>query len=197
MDPMSERTFSLSREEILLGLEKVNARLKSQGTRGELCLYGGACMCLAFAARSSTKDIDAVFEPAATIRKAAHDVAAEMGWSWNWLNDDVKGFVSTHGPDGTVLFCGGDFSHLTIHAAKPEYLLAMKVLAARSGHSDDPAETAEMSVDLQDAVWLCGHLGFVSREQIVGEVLRYFPDREPPERTQFFIEELLVILRLP
>jgi len=124
---------SLSQAEIRTGLEKVNAWLAARETKGELCVYDGACLCLAFAARSSTKDVDAVFEPAAIVRKAAFEVAAEMGWSWNWLNDDVKGFLSIRDREGIELLESFELSHLKVYAANPEYLLAMKCLAARLG----------------------------------------------------------------
>jgi len=181
------RMQSLSQAEIRTGLEKVNAWLAARETKGELCVYGGACLCLAFAARSSTKDVDAVFEPAAIVRKAAFEVAAEMGWNWNWLNDDVKGFLSIRDREGIELLESFELSHLKVYAANPEYLLAMKCLAARlGGHEEGDAAT-----DLNDAIWLCRHLGISSREAIAGVVLKYYPDRELPERTGFFVEEML------
>lgn len=66
---------SLTREEIRIGLAKVNDWLAENKARGEVCLYGGACLCLAFSARNSTKDVDAVFEPASLVRKAAFHVS--------------------------------------------------------------------------------------------------------------------------
>ncbi len=177
----------LNQAEIRSGLEKVNTWLASRETKGEICIYGGACLCLAFAARNSTKDVDAVFEPAAIVRKAAFEVAAEMGWNWNWLNDDVKGFLSIHDGEGIELLDSFELSHLKVYAANPEYMLAMKCLAARlGGHEEDDAAT-----DLKDAIWLSRHLGISSREAIAHVVLKYFPDRELPERTAFFVEELL------
>lgn len=184
---------ALTREEIRHGLGKVNAYLAERGIRGELCLYGGACLCLAFAARNSTKDVDAVFEPAAIVRKAAFEVAVEMGWPGNWLNDDVKGFLSIRGGEGIEMLDALEFSHLRVYAAKAEYVLAMKCLAARMGGGDEE----DCSPDLDDAFWLCQHLGVDSREGIARIVLKYFPDKTIPERTGFFVEELLLRLSKP
>lgn len=178
---------SLTQADIRTGLEKVNAWLAAHDTRGELCLYGGACLCLAFAARSSTKDVDAVFEPASIVRKAAFEVAAEMGWNWNWLNDDVRGFLSIHDGSGIQSLDSLELSHLKVYAANPEYLLAMKCLAARVSSLDDE----DGPTDLRDALWLCRQLGVTSRDAIVRIVLKFFPDREAPERTDFFIGELV------
>jgi predicted nucleotidyltransferase len=181
----------LTQAEIRKGLEMVNAWLAVRGTKGEICIYGGACLCLAFAARSSTKDVDAVFEPASLVRKAAFGVASEMGWSWNWLNDEVKGFLSIHDADGIEFLDSFELSHLKVYVANPEYLLAMKCLAARMGQQEE----GEVATDLNDALWLSRHLGFSSREEIARVVLKFFPDRELPERTGFFVEELLEQLR--
>lgn len=180
----------LTREDIHKGLEMISAYLEKTGVKGEICLYGGACLCLAYSARNSTKDIDAVFEPAAIVRKAAFEVAAEMGWSWNWVNDDVKRFLSIQDDEGTEILESCEFSHLKVYGANPEYLLAMKCLAARTGGHDEE----DRSPDLDDAFWLCRHLGIETREDVARVVLKYLPDREIPERTGFFVEEMLVKL---
>src|ERR1700761_8156251 len=86
---------SLNRDQILQGLAELNLRLGSSGTTGELCLFGGTVMVLAFNARLSTRDVDAIFQPASLIREMAAAVAEELGWPPEWLNDGVKGFQSS------------------------------------------------------------------------------------------------------
>ena len=49
-------------EEIKQYLAELNEELRAMDVKGEVCLYGGAVMCLAFNARRATKDVDAVFE---------------------------------------------------------------------------------------------------------------------------------------
>src|SRR5438045_2066963 len=85
----------LTQEQILQGLEMLNHRLVEASTTGELCLFRGALMVLAFRTRIATKDVDAIFQPTALIRKLAREVADEIGWPAHWLNDGVKGFIST------------------------------------------------------------------------------------------------------
>lgn len=55
--------FYIKKEEILENLELVNEELKKLDMHGEILIAGGASMCLAFSARSATKDIDGVYEP--------------------------------------------------------------------------------------------------------------------------------------
>lgn len=60
------------------GGRRAGARLI--GVRGEMLIVGGAAMALAYNTRRATRDIDAVFEPKATIHQAAQTVATTHGW---------------------------------------------------------------------------------------------------------------------
>jgi len=42
---------------------------------GEICLFGGTVMLLAFSARLMTKDVDALFQPAQVIRDLSKRIA--------------------------------------------------------------------------------------------------------------------------
>jgi hypothetical protein len=84
----------LSREAILSALNALSEELKKEDITGEVCIFGGTVMVLAFTARISTKDVDAVFVPSQSIRRAAARVAADQNLQANWLNDGVKGFLS-------------------------------------------------------------------------------------------------------
>jgi len=84
----------LDREMILVALSSLNRKLEARSIIGEVCIFGGATMVLAFHARLSTRDLDAVFQPAQTVREAASEVAAELGLNDGWINDGVKGWLS-------------------------------------------------------------------------------------------------------
>jgi hypothetical protein len=84
-----------TRDDILRGLRKIDAKARASGILVDLSIYGGAALAIAFDLRSATRDVDAVVHGAPQfLRKAASDVAEEEGWPQDWLNDGVKGFLS-------------------------------------------------------------------------------------------------------
>ena len=161
-------------EEIKQYLAELNEELRAIGVKGEVCLYGGAVMCLVFDARPATKDVDAVFRPAQQIRRAAEAVAEAHGLRKNWLNDAVKGYVVPH--PQRVLF---DFSNLKVYVPEPDYMLAMKTLAARVDESDRG-----------DVELLIKILGLKSTGEVFDILEKYYPRQQIKPATQFFVEEL-------
>jgi len=118
-------------EEIKRYLTEMNEELRSMEIKGEMCLYGGAVMALAYDARPDTDDVDAVFKPVFHLRKAARLVALRNGLPVEWLNNAVEIFLAEH--ERRILL---DLSHLKIFVPPPDYLLAMKVLSARADTMD-------------------------------------------------------------
>src|SRR5436309_14753863 len=80
--------------EIRQYLSELNEELRSMDVKGEICLYGGAVMALAYKARPDTDDVDAVFEPVRHVRKAARLVAERNGLPVGWLNNAVEIFLA-------------------------------------------------------------------------------------------------------
>jgi len=168
---------SLSRDRILELFGFLNEELAASDTLGELHVVGGAVMCLALHARDATQDVDALFEPAAAVRKAAARVAARSGVSENWLNDAVKGYIGKHNAFERFL----ELSHLRVFMAEPHYLLAMKCAAMRLG--------AEFH-DLDDVRYLLRHLDVRTAAEAIGIVERYVPAEQIPPKTRYALEEL-------
>jgi len=164
----------MEKQEIIDYLHIVNEELRKLNYKGEICLYGGAVMCLVFNARPSTKDVDAIFEPAQTIKEIARKVAEEKGLPDDWLNDGVKGFVVEH-PRQVFL----ELSNLTVFTADPEYLLAMKCLASRID-----------TIDNNDVRFLIRKLNLVTSGQVFSILQKYYPKNQIRPATQYFIEEI-------
>ena len=160
----------------LFGL--LNEELRRADTKGELFLVGGAVMCLAYAARSSTQDVDALFRPARQVREAAARVAVRARTQPDWLNDGVKGYLSEHGEFSPFL----ELDHLRVMVAQPQYLLAMKCLALRIG--------AEFH-DEDDIRYLLRHLDIGTYKQAVAVIRRFYPLDRFPQKTLYALAELL------
>jgi len=156
----------------------LNDELARSDITGELYLVGGAVMCLAYAARASTQDVDALFRPALEVRQAAARVAIQAKLPAEWLNDSVKGYLSERGDFAPFL----ELPNLKILVAQPEYLLAMKCLAFRIG--------AEFH-DEDDVRYLLRLLDIRSHEQAIQVIARYYPLERFPQKTLYALAELL------
>ncbi|MCW5559870.1 MAG: hypothetical protein KIT22_18790 [Verrucomicrobiae bacterium] len=149
---------------------------------GEICLFGGTVMVLAFTARLATKDVDALFQPAQTIRELARRIAADHRLPADWLNDEVKEFVSARYE--TTAGNLPQFPHLRLMMPVPEYLLAMKCMAARiGGTTDEPSDVA-------DITFLIRHLKLESAKEVLDLVAQYYPANRIPVKAQYLVEGL-------
>lgn len=178
----SEPQQFLNKAVIMEALARLNGKFKNEGVMGEICLFGGTAMVLAFNARLSTKDVDAIFQPPDIFRRCAAAVAAEMDLPVNWLNDGVKGFVSP-----TPSYTTDDLkqmSNLRIIRPTAEYLLAMKCMAARSPAYDTRG-------DREDILFLASRLGLQKAEEVLGVVESFYGTREILPKTHFMILEVM------
>lgn len=160
--------------EIKQYLSELNDELCAIDVKGEICMYGGAVMCLAYNARPATKDVDAVFEPIKQIRTAAGRIAEAHGLEKDWLNNAVKMFLVPH--DRDVLL---DLSHLKVYIPTPDYLLAMKALAARANTNDR-----------RDIEFLVAKLKLTDAPEAIAIVEKYYPHKQIKPATQFVLEEI-------
>lgn len=165
----------MDRAQIIAALTALGEALERRGVKGEMCVVGGAAIALAYDARRSTRDIDAVFEPKMTVYEAAAEVGERLALPVGWLNDAVKGFLVGDLEAAPVLEVPG----LRCLAASPRMLLAMKVLAHRVGEDED------------DVRLLADELGIASAREVLDVAEDVFGDRLEPA-ARFFVEELFV-----
>ncbi len=175
----------LSKEQILAALARLDELLREKGVIGEVCIFGGAAMVLAFDARESTRDVDGIFVPKQDVIASARQVAEEFGFEPDWLNDGVKGFISDEAEytaDGMPVF-----SNLRIMRPTTEYLLAMKCLASR-------AADAATDGDRADIMTLLKLTGISDAADVCDLVVRYYKESLLPPKVRFYIEELVAEL---
>lgn len=179
----------LTKEIILQAFCRLGEIARDQGKVIDLAVYGGAAIALAFDARPSTKDVDAVVRGDPSVLRAAVDqVGDELGLPPSWLNDAVKGFLSERDSASLTLF--GSFPNansvgLRVYIARAEYLFAMKCMAMRL--SDTPGEGS----DLADIIMLAKHLGLHTAQQAMDIVLDFYPRKLLSPKVQFGIEEIM------
>jgi hypothetical protein len=127
---------NLTREKILAALGALSNQLGERGITGEICLFRGTVMVLAFTARLATKDVDAVFQPTQTIREIARKVGEQLHLPSTWLNDGVKGYVSARHETTTGNL--PQFHYLRLTRVQDAYLAATAEHLAAAHHLPIP-----------------------------------------------------------
>jgi hypothetical protein len=172
----------LGRGQVLEAFRRLSGHLAESEVIGEIHLLGGAVMMLAFQAREATKDVDAIFAPTKEIRVAAARVAEEMGLDSDWLNDGAKGFASAAGNYSDQVL--PQYPNLRVLTPAPEYMLAMKVMAARTPAGTDRG-------DKDDIRLLMTRLGLRDAETVMDLVEPYYPARQIFPRSRYLVDEIL------
>lgn len=166
----------LNRELLGQAFDLLGGKLARLGVVGELHVFGGAAMVLAFDARAATRDVDALFRPDGPVLQAASEVADELGLPRSWLTNQASGYVSGRAGRGTPVY---DHPNLRVMTTPPEHLLAMKVRAARAVR------------DAEDLRLLLRKLNLHALEEVLEVVERYFPSEPLSDRSRQLVEDLL------
>ena len=177
-----ERAFSLMGE-----------YLRDRKTFGEISVYGGSAILFQFDWRQGTQDVDAVITSDGNhglVRKAADMAAGTLGLERSWLSEAVAQYAR-RGGDATALKLIGLYPKsgnpgLRVSAAKPEYLLAMKLAALQRMVADDR--------DFLDAQHIASDIGLRSRAELEAVYNSFFPDDPMPFRAGLRLDELAAAL---
>ncbi len=166
----------LSRQQLQQALELLARRLHSRGVHAELYGFGGGAMGLGHNAREATMDLDSAIrqEHGAVITEAAA-VARELGLPEWWLNEQATAYLPMVPDVGatTVLARPG----LTVLAASPRHLLAMKARAARQR-------------DIADIIVLARLVGTDTAEQVARLTEQVFGGEALSERSRAVLADL-------
>ena len=173
---------ALTQATVLKVLSELAEALDSDHCQGELCLFGASVMMLAFEARAAAKDVEAIFYPTQKIRELAGKIGELNRLPKGWLNEGVKGSLSTRHRviEGNL----PQFSNLRLMMPIPEYLLAMSCLAWRGESAAGDAGEA------QDIVFLIRHLSLKSPTQVMEMVTAYYQPERVPALARHLVESL-------
>ncbi len=171
---MAEPVFN--RTELQRAFTALAAKLERRCVVGHVHVVGGAAMLLAYDSRVTTRDIDALYSPDKPMLDAIREVADEMGWPRNWLNNQASSYISRTPGEGGLVF---DHPFLHVVATPAEHLLAMKVLAARGVR------------DRNDIALLLERLHVRTAAGVWEIVARYFPTETIADRSRLLVEDLI------
>lgn len=167
----------LDRAMLREALRRLGDRLRRRGVVGDVYLFGGGAMVLAFDARPATRDLDGRFSPDGPIQSEALEVAREMDLPTSWLNQQGLFYLpETDQPDPSPVF---DHPNLRVMRASDRHLLAMKALAARR------------FADMDDLALLIERLGLTSVGDVEAVYAAVYPDEPLGERQREVIADVL------
>ncbi len=174
----------LTKNEIEAALNRISELAAADGVRLEMTLYGGALMLLAYDARDVTKDVDAIIHPPEVGRRLVARVARERGLSEDWLNDNVRQFVSSKEAKNELAL--PNVSRAGLHITRPtaKYLLAMKVMASRK-------PLPGYAGDYHDIEILLRITKIKTVEEVQKIVDAFFPDTVLPDTARLALTEIL------
>jgi len=184
----------LDRETIEKAFRLMGQYLLDRKALGEIAIYGGSAILLQFDWRKASRDVDARVisdRSHGLVIDAAANAATQLGLPRSWLSENVAMYARRG--EGEIdrislgLYPSPERFGLRVTAAKPSYILAMKLKALERATSDDR--------DYKDAVNLSIECG-VSKVDELREVFRqFFPDEDLPPRAALRLDELVSDIR--
>lgn len=148
----------------------------------EIAIYGGTVMMFAYDCRAATRDVDAIFHPREVVEPLIAQVAAEFHLPSEWMNSGVGSFIATH--EAKMDFAELQVPGLMITRPTPEYLLAMKCMAAR-------LPSPFRAGDVEDIRFLVRRLGIRSMVEIDQLVAEYYGAKTLEAGKRWLVEELI------
>ena len=168
----------MQEQEIIECLRLLGEELEELGVHRpvRLLMIGGAYMITQFRSRLVTEDIDVLvhldrYSPEyQNFRDAIRYVAQDAQMSWKWLSINVGDFMEEVGkvPRGKLWF---EHRKLRVYVPEPEYVLVLKILAARDK-------------DVPDLQFLFQHLRLTKRKQ-VERLLKKFVSQDMLEDKEY------------
>ena len=161
---------------------------------GEIAIYGGSAILFQFDWRKASRDVDARVTSERShglVMDAAANAATQLGLPRSWLSENVAMYARRGEREADRISLGlypsPERFGLRVTAAKPSYILAMKLKALERATIDDR--------DYEDAVNLGSECGVSSVDELREIFRQFFPDEDLPPRAALRLEELVSDIR--
>jgi hypothetical protein len=184
----------LNRAKIEEAFRIMGQYLLDRKTLGEVAIYGGSAILLQFDWRKTSLDVDARVTRERNhgiIIDAVHEAAKQLHLPRSWLNESVAIYARRGEGDADRILVGlypsPERFGLRVTAAKPEYILAMKLKALDRVTADDR--------DFQDAVGLGIECGVITIDQMHDVYRKFFGSEELPTAAQLRFSGLIEAIR--
>lgn len=153
------------------------------GYKVNMYIVGGASVIARYSYRTSTQDVDAIWDVGSEMREAINAVAQKNSLPNDWCNCNFKRTKSYTPKILTNSTLYKDFDRLKVWVVNPDLLLCMKLVAFRD----------QKIVDRQDAAYLLSILksSNVTYDRIISLVESYYNDNVLSEDARLFIKECL------
>jgi len=185
---------SLDRARIEQAFRIMGQYLLDRKVFGEIAIYGGSAILFQFSWRKTSQDVDARIISDSNhglVIEAVREVAKKLGLSQSWLSESVSVYARrTEGPADRVfvgVYPSPERFGLRVTAAKPAYILAMKLKALERSTIDDR--------DFHDAVNLGMECGISTVEELHAVFREFFPDQELSSAAELRIREVALALQ--
>lgn len=165
----------LDAEQLRALFQELSDRLEERGQQAQLFVVGGAAMALEYDGKRVTRDVDAAFAPTLVVRQIAAELGNLHGLEADWINDAAKGFLPGQDEEARTVF---DSESLLVQVASPQYLLAMKLHAARGER------------DLSDAATLYNVAGYTTAEEGAALLSRTYPVAQLLPRHRYIVDDV-------
>ena len=184
----------LNRAKIEEAFRIIGQYLLDRKILGEIAIYGGSAILFQFDWRKTSLDVDARVTSERNhgiIIDAVHEAAKQLHLPRSWLNESVTIYARRGEGDADRILVGlypsPERFGLRVTAAKPEYILAMKLKALDRVTADDR--------DFQDAVGLGIECGVITIDQMHDVYRKFFGSEELPTTAQLRLSALIEAIR--
>jgi hypothetical protein len=156
---------------------------------GEIAIYGGSAILFQFAWRKTSQDVDArVISDGnhGLVIEAVREAARQLDLPRSWLSESVSVYARRDEGIADRVFVGvypsPERFGLRVTAAKPAYILAMKLKALERSTIDDR--------DYRDAINLALECRISAVDELQGVFRKFFPDQRLSPAAELRMKEL-------